>query len=135
MIAQLRVDLRLMTEPDAMDHRIVRALAGDGRISNLALAEAVGLSPSARLRRVTALEHGGRSPAAAPFPIPTRPAVSRCPEVRECHNITGAAEYLLRVEARHLACKRFHTEVPGPLPQVGAITSCVVMGLAEDERA
>jgi Lrp/AsnC family transcriptional regulator, leucine-responsive regulatory protein len=36
------------------------------------------------------------------------------PEVRECHNITGAVEYLLRVEAADLAAyKHFHTEAGG----------------------
>ena len=34
-------------------------LGRDGRLSNLALAERVGLSPSACLRRVTALERAG----------------------------------------------------------------------------
>ncbi len=48
-----------MTDPDGMDHRIFRVLAGNGGISSLALADAVGLSPSACLRRVTALEHSG----------------------------------------------------------------------------
>ncbi|MGR3435294.1 MAG: Lrp/AsnC family transcriptional regulator, partial [Shimia sp.] len=41
---------------DELDRRILRALARDGRISNLALAEHVGLSPSACLRRVQELE-------------------------------------------------------------------------------
>jgi len=56
--------------------------------------------------------------------------------VRECHNITGNIEYLLRVEARDLAdYKHFHTEVLGALPQVKSITSYVVMGSPKDERA
>ena len=62
--------------------------------------------------------------------------VAAAPEVVECHNVTGAIEYLLRVEVADLAAyKRFHTDVLGTLPQVSAITSYVVMGSPKDERA
>ncbi len=44
---------------DAIDWRILRELQGDGRITNLALAEKVGLSPPPCLRRVRALEEAG----------------------------------------------------------------------------
>jgi DNA-binding Lrp family transcriptional regulator len=63
-------------------------------------------------------------------------AMAHAPEVRECHNITGQVEYLLRVEATDLAAyKRFHTDVLGTVEQVHAITSYVVMGSPKDERA
>ena len=62
--------------------------------------------------------------------------VAAAPEVVECHNVTGAIEYLLRVEVADLAAyKRFHTDVLGTLPQVSAITSYVVMGSPKNERA
>ncbi|HKK37533.1 MAG TPA: AsnC family transcriptional regulator, partial [Paracoccaceae bacterium] len=48
-----------MSELDAIDRRILRELTRDGRLSNAALAERVGLSPSACLRRVRALEGSG----------------------------------------------------------------------------
>ena len=58
------------------------------------------------------------------------------PEVRECHNVTGGVEYLLRVEVADLAAyKRFHTDVVGALPQVQSLTTYVVMGSPKDERA
>ncbi|MGL5853060.1 MAG: Lrp/AsnC family transcriptional regulator, partial [Phycicoccus sp.] len=44
---------------DAVDRRILRELQDDGRISNVDLAERVGLSPSPCLRRVRALEEAG----------------------------------------------------------------------------
>ena len=63
-------------------------------------------------------------------------AIAKAPEVRECHNITGAWEYLLRIEAADLAAyKAFHTDVLGTVPQVSAITSYVVMASPKDERA
>ncbi len=146
---------------DRIDDHILRVLASDGRISNVDLAERVGLSPSACLRRVQDLERTGviagyravLDPAARGIGFTAyvavglsshtkasqeafERAISRAPEVVECHNITGAFEYLLRVEARDLAAyKVFHTDVLGVLPQVSAITSYVVMGSPKDARA
>jgi Lrp/AsnC family leucine-responsive transcriptional regulator len=45
--------------PDRVDRAIVTQLQRDGRIANVDLADAVGLSPSACLRRVKALEASG----------------------------------------------------------------------------
>src|SRR5579863_7065464 len=45
--------------PDKVDRAIVTHLQRDGRIANVDLADAVGLSPSACLRRVKALEADG----------------------------------------------------------------------------
>jgi DNA-binding Lrp family transcriptional regulator len=44
---------------DAIDWRILRTLQENGRITNVELAEKVGLSPPPCLRRVRALEEGG----------------------------------------------------------------------------
>jgi Lrp/AsnC family transcriptional regulator, leucine-responsive regulatory protein len=150
-----------MTKIDAIDHRILRELQRDGRISNLDLAAAVGLSPSACLRRVQELERSGvikgyravldpvamgtgfvaymtvgLSQHTKAAQVAFERAVARAPEVREVHNITGTREYLLRVEAADLAAyKHFHTDVLGVLPQVNAITTYVVMDSPKDDRA
>ena len=150
-----------MIELDDFDRKILRVLAADGRISNLDLAARIGLSASACLRRVQALEKSGaiRGYRAVLDPAVlgggflayvlvglsrhTRAeqrafeaAIANAPQVRECHNITGAFEYLLRIEAADLAAyKHFHTEVLGALPQVTTITSYIVMESAKDERA
>ena len=150
-----------MTKIDSIDENILRVLTREGRISNLELAEIVGLSPSACLRRVAALERDGiitgyravldRAALGTGFVayvtvglnLHTKAAqeaferaIALAPEVRECHNITGQVEYLLRIEAADLVSyKRFHTDVLGTLPQVASITSYVVMGSPKDERA
>ena len=63
-------------------------------------------------------------------------AIGRSEAVRECHNVTGTIEYLLRIEVEDLAAyKHFHTEVLGALPQVRTITSYIVMESTKDERA
>jgi len=150
-----------MNVMDQISNRILQELSRDGRISNLNLSERVGLSPSACLRRVQDLERRGviagyravldRAALGVGFTAYVtvglsshtkasqeafERAMDRAPEVVECHNITGAVEYLLRVEVADLpAYKRFHTEVLGTLPQVNAITSYVVMGSPKDARA
>ena len=150
-----------MNEIDAIGRKILRELSREGRISNLDLAERVGLSPSACLRRVQELERSGviRGYRARIDPARTgttfiayvtvglsrhtkdaqagfEAAIAEAPEVRECHNVTGSIEYLLRVEAADLAAyKHFHTEVLGVLPQVNAITTYVLMDSPKDERA
>ena len=153
--------MQQMANLDEIDHRILRALSGDARQANLQLAERVGLSPSACLRRVQALERAGviKGYRAVLDPVQLglgfvayvtvglgthtkaaqeafERAVSRAPEVRECHNITGTVEYLLRVEVADLAAfKHWHTDVLGTLLQVRAITTYVVMGSPKDDRA
>ncbi len=48
-----------MIEVDSINARILRILERDGRIPNMDLAERVGLSPSACLRRVQEMERRG----------------------------------------------------------------------------
>lgn len=153
--------MQLKMKHDPITQKILRALTDNGRISNLELADRVGLSPSACLRRVVALEKAGviRGYRAVLDPAQMgvgflayitvglsqhtkaaqeafEHAMARAPEVRECHNVTGAVEYLLRVEAADLAAyKAFHTEVLGTLPQVQSLTTYVVIGSPKDERA
>ncbi|WP_010141078.1 Lrp/AsnC family transcriptional regulator [Oceanicola sp. S124] len=150
-----------MAKMDELNRKILRELSRDGRISNLDLAERVGLSPSACLRRVQELERSGVilgyravldgeamgtgfvAYASVGLSEHTKAAqeafekaMIAAPECRECHNITGSREYLLRIEAESLAAyKRFHTDVLGTLPHVSALTTYVVMGSPKDERA
>ena len=48
-----------MIKIDTIGRKILHELSSDGRISNLELADRVGLSPSACLRRVQELERSG----------------------------------------------------------------------------
>ncbi len=149
-----------MSGLDDIDNKILRTLSRDGRISNTNLADKVGLSPSACLRRVQALEKSGvikgyravldkeamdmgfvayvlvgLSNHSKSAQEEFERAMQRAPEVQECHNTAGVTEYLLRVEVSNLpAYKLFHTEILGTLPQVSAITTYVVMGSPKDER-
>lgn len=150
-----------MADIDQKDEQILQQLTAHGRISNIDLADRVGLSPSACLRRVQELERSGLitgyravlnrtalgSGFAAYIGVGLRDhskasqeaferSISRAEQVRECHNVTGSIEYLLRVECADLsAYKLFHTDILGAMPQVSSITSYVVMGSPKDERA
>jgi DNA-binding Lrp family transcriptional regulator len=145
---------------DAINQRILLELSRDGRIANVDLADRVGLSPSACLRRVQELERSGVITGYRAVLDPEKrgtgfvtyvsvglsthtkqaqevfeAAITRSPEVVECHNVTGAFEYLLRVEVADLAAyKYFHTEVLGTLPQVTALSTFVVMDSPKNER-
>ena len=148
-------------ETDRINDQILHHLRHNGRIPNTELAALVGLSPSACLRRVQDLERRGIisgyravvSPNARGLgfiayvsvglsrhsndaQLAFERACIAAHAVRECHNITGASEYLLRVEVADLAAyKQFHSDVLGAFPWIATITTHVVMGSPKDERA
>lgn len=150
-----------MSSADRITEQILQILSLEGRISNIDLADRVGLSPSACLRRVQELERSGvisgyravLDPEARGIGFVAyigvglsehtkaaqeqfERAMAHAPEVAECHNVTGLIEYMLRVECADLkSYKLFHTDVLGTQPHVTAITSYVVMGSPKDRRA
>ena len=113
---------------DRYDRRILEELQQDGRLTNLELAERIGLSPSPCLRRVRALEESGviagyralldgRKLGLSLVALlsismdrhtPERferfdATVSELPEVLECLLITGReADYQLKVVVRDM---------------------------------
>ncbi len=130
-------------ELDAIDIRILRTIQSNARISNVDLAEAVGLSPSPCLRRVRHLEESGVISQYATLVEPStvgltvnvfvqvslerqideylerfEEAVRDWPEVMECYLMTGDADYHLRVVVSELSAyevflKERLTRVPG----------------------
>jgi DNA-binding Lrp family transcriptional regulator len=149
-----------MLDFDRYNKIILRELQTNGRISNIDLADRVGLSPSACLRRVQELEKSGvikgyraqldhevlgmgftayLAIGLADHTMPSQVAFEKAMQgsdaVRECHNITGAIEYLVRVEVADIAAyKAFHADVLGALPQVNSITTYVVMDSPKNQR-
>ncbi|MFE0753110.1 Lrp/AsnC family transcriptional regulator [Inquilinus sp. NPDC058860] len=113
---------------DRIDIAILARLQADGRITNAALAEAVGLSPSPCLQRVKRLEaagyitgYGARialSKLTESVTVFTEVTLSdhrredfirfeaglaTVEELLECHMVSGGYDYLLRFLARSIA--------------------------------
>ncbi len=112
---------------DAIDWRILKELQGDGSITNVALAERVGLSPPPCLRRVRALEAAGLITGYTAlfderrlgFPVEAFALVRLHSQaeldlrafenralawslVREAHMLSGESDYILRCVAPSL---------------------------------
>ncbi|MBQ0731649.1 MAG: Lrp/AsnC family transcriptional regulator [Oleispira antarctica] len=131
---------------DRTDRRILDELQKDGAISNLDLAEKVGLSPSPCSRRVKALQESGiiQKTVAVLDPklfgldlmamisismdrhTPERfenfeAIVSGFPEVLECYIITGSsADYLLKVVVKDM--EGYHQFLLGKLTRIEGVS-------------
>lgn len=134
---------------DPIDHRILRELQENGRLTNVELSERVGLSPSPCLRRVKALEEAGLihgyhavlnreelglrltifvSVKVAHREEEIRPtfweAVQTLPEIITCHLVSGDADFLLQVVVPDLAAyERFLLGTLLKLPGVRDVRS------------
>lgn len=138
---------------DAIDRAILNLLQKDGRLSNVELAKAVHLSPSACLRRVKQLEDSGviaqyvalvnpkavgkqgisytiinmerMTPAAlAAF----EQAVRDNPDILDCFYVAGTNDYLIRFAYRDADdLERMHTQVLMHLPEVARSNSMLVL--------
>jgi DNA-binding Lrp family transcriptional regulator len=138
---------------DATDRRILAHLQHSGRVSNLELAEAVGLSPAQCHRRHRRLEERGlirgyetRLDAAslgltvmayvnvtmerghirevAKF----RQRIAGMSQVQECYAVTGDFDYVLKVVERDLkALSDFLLKTLALLPGVNAVRSSICL--------
>ncbi|VDC30684.1 Lrp/AsnC family transcriptional regulator [Pseudogemmobacter humi] len=138
-----------MSEIDRIDRALIRALRRNARMTNVALAAEVGLSPSACLRRVQMLEDAGvirgytalvSGPGAENRHVVIvrislarqtedilnafEAEVLKHPEIRQCYLMTGEEDYLLHLEAESPGdYERIHKEILSRLPGVTRINS------------
>ncbi|MEQ9694492.1 Lrp/AsnC family transcriptional regulator [Shimia sp. SDUM112013] len=134
---------------DQTDRRILGVLQRRGRISNADLSDEVNLSQSACHRRVQRLEADGYIRDyvalldARKMAVPTtvfveitlsaqaddvldafEKAVSRIPDVLECHLMAGSADYLLKIVAENTDdFARIHRQYLSRLPGVAQMQS------------
>ena len=144
---------KLLPGLDKTDTKILRVLQHDGRISNLKLAEAVHLSPTAVLERVKRLTREGfilgyearLNPAKLGAQMLVfieilldrtvhdvmdnfRAAVQARPEILECHLVAGGFDYLLKTRVSDMAAYReFIGAVIWTLPGVRETRTYAVM--------
>ena len=146
---------------DAFDRRIIDQLQRNGRISNVDLAKAVGLSPSPCLRRVRYLEDAGiidryvaiLNQGSAGFSLSVfvqvtlerqvetaletfERTIAERPEVMEAYLMTGDSDYLLRIVVPDVAdyevfLKDHLTRIPG----VASIKSSFALNRVKYETA
>ena len=138
---------------DRTDRRILQQLQDDGRISNLKLAEAVALSPTAVLARVQRLTREGyiqgyearlnpKLVGAAMLVFVEvlldrttanvfdefRAAVQVHPEILECHMVAGGFDYLIKTRVADMdAYRAFAGTVLWQLPGVRETRTYAVM--------
>ena len=141
------------TDIDRIDRRILYVLQRDGRISNLKLAEAVALSPTAVLARVQRLTKDGYilgyEARLNPLKLGAgmlvfveilldrtnanvfeqfRAAVQVRPEIMECHLVAGGFDYLLKIRTADMnSYRQFSGDVLWLLPGVRETRTYAVM--------
>jgi Lrp/AsnC family transcriptional regulator, leucine-responsive regulatory protein len=142
------------TELDAIDRKILRLLATDGRSSYQAVADEVGLSRPAVMERVRRLEEAGyiagygarvdRGKSGYPVTAfvavrytasdyvgdePRMREMEKHPGVLECHHVAGEDCYILKVAAPDLeSLQKLLGDLrgPSPSPQMSTRTTIVL---------
>lgn len=141
------------THLDELDLNILNRLQNDARVTNVALADSVNLSPAPCLRRVRDLEQSGviRSYTTlldadklgwdVSVFIEVRlerqvvsdlrifeECIESYPEVMECYLMTGTSDYLLRVVAKDLkSLQAFVTDKLASTPNVANLRSSIAL--------
>lgn len=136
---------------DNVDRQILEILQRNGRLSNISLAEEIGLSPPSVLRRVKKLEEkkiikeyvalvdrekiGKNLLVFINISIKTQSEEQRFaskiqeyPEVLECFHVTGETDYLLKVAVRHISeLEDFIMKRISQIPGVDKVVTRVVL--------
>lgn len=142
---------------DRIDRQILELLQDDGRMTNVELAERVGLTAPPCLRRVRALEeqgaikgyHASLDAATLGFPITVFALVSlrsqaeqdlsafedyveTIPEIRECHMLNGEIDFILKIVATDLkAFQEILTTHLTPAPNVASVKTSLTIRTAK----
>lgn len=145
------------TNLDEIDLKILQRLQNDGRITNVELANSVGLTAPPCLRRMRALEddgviksyHAAIDPAKMGYTITVFAMVSlksqaevdlqafenhmqELPEVRECYMLNGEIDFMLKVVAKDLQqFQSFLTSQLTAAPNVASVKTSLTIRSAK----
>jgi DNA-binding Lrp family transcriptional regulator len=148
---------RTMANLDPIDRRLLSELQEDGRVTNVELAQRVGLTPPPCLRRVRALEdagvirgyHAELDASKLGFAITVFALVSlksqaeedlrqfeahmrTLAEVRECHMLNGEIDFILKIVSRDLqSFQEFLTSKLTPAPNVASVKTSLTIRTAK----
>ncbi len=145
---------------DSIDRKILELLQANSNITNAQLAQEVGLSPAPTLERVKKLEtqgviksyHAVVDMASVGLGVCTFvtvslkghnkdniekfiKAISKIPEVVECHHVTGQADFILKVVASDIpAYQNLMLEKVTNIEVVDNMQSTVILSTFKDSR-
>jgi DNA-binding Lrp family transcriptional regulator len=146
-----------MVHLDRIDRRLLAELQDEGRVTNVELAQRVGLTAPPCLRRVRALEdsgiirgyHAELDGTKLGFAITVFAMVSlksqaeealrqfeehvrALPEVRECHMLNGEIDFILKIVSRDLqSFQEFLTSKLTPAPNVASVKTSLTIRTAK----
>lgn len=147
----------LMANLDSIDRRLLAELQDEGRVTNVELANRVGLTAPPCLRRVRALEesgvirgyHADLDASKLGFAITVFAMVSLksqaeeslrqfedhmkgLPEVRECHMLNGEIDFILKIVSKDLqSFQEFLTSKLTPAPNVASVKTSLTIRTAK----
>jgi len=148
------------TKLDSIDRKILELLQANSNITNAQLAQEIGLSPAPTLERVKKLEtqgviksyHAVVDMASVGLGVCTFvtvslkghnkdniekfiKAISKIPEVVECHHVTGQADFILKVVAPDIpAYQNLMLEKVTNIEVVDNMQSTVILSTFKDSR-
>ena len=146
-----------MANLDDIDRRLLAELQAEGRVTNVELAQRVGLTAPPCLRRVRGLEedgvirgyHADLDPSKLGFAITVFAMVSlksqaeaslrefeehmrNLPEVRECHMLNGEIDFILKIVSKDLqSFQEFLTSKLTPAPNVASVKTSLTIRTAK----
>ena len=146
-----------MSNLDQIDRRLLAELQDEGRVTNVELAQRVGLTAPPCLRRVRSLEESGvikgyhaeLEPSKLGFSITVFALVSlksqaeeslrqfedvmrQLPEVRECHMLNGEIDFILKIVSKDLqSFQEFLTSKLTPAPNVASVKTSLTIRTAK----
>jgi DNA-binding Lrp family transcriptional regulator len=148
-----------MASLDSIDRRLLAELQDEGRVTNVELAQRVGLTAPPCLRRVRSLEeagvirgyHADLDASKLGFAITVFAMVSlksqaeedlrgfedhvkTLPEVRECHMLNGEIDFILKIVSKDLqSFQEFLTSKLTPAPNVASVKTSLTIRTSKQE--
>jgi Lrp/AsnC family leucine-responsive transcriptional regulator len=145
---------------DATDRKILEILQANSNITNAQLAKEIGLSPAPTLERVNKLEtsgviksyHAVIDPASVGLGVSTFvmaslkghnreniekfiQAIKKIKEIVECHHVTGAADFILKIVCVDIAAyQQLMLEQVSNIDVVDSLQSMVILSTFKDSK-
>ena len=146
---------------DATDRKILEILQANSNITNAQLAKEIGLSPAPTLERVNKLEtsgviksyHAVIDPASIGLGVSTFvmaslkghnkdniekfiAAIKRINEIVECHHVTGAGDFILKIVCVDIAAyQQLMLERVSNIDVVDSLQSMVILSTFKDSKS